>query len=58
MFYSKYFTDAMRAIRKVEFSNLKEEEMFVGEDICRFDELSWYAPHIVASNKLEVDQSI
>ena len=32
--------------------------MCVVEYIRRFDELSWYAPHMVATNELKVDQFI
>ena len=32
--------------------------MSVQEYICKFDELSQYAPHMVATNKLNVDQFI
>ena len=48
----------MIANRRAEFANLKQGEMFVAEYIRRFDELSWYAPHIVATNELKVDQFI
>ena len=56
LFYGKYFTDAMRASRRVEFANLKQDEMSVAEYIRKFDELSRYAPHMVATNELKVDQ--
>ena len=39
LFYGKYFTDAMRASRRIEFANLKQEEMSVAEYIRKFDEL-------------------
>ena len=56
LFYGKYFTDAMRASRRIEFAKLKQEEMSVAEYIRKFDELSRYAPHMVATNELKVDQ--
>ena len=46
----------MRASRRIEFANLKQEEMSVAEYIRKFDELSRYAPHMVATNELKVDQ--
>ena len=56
LFYGKYFFDAMRASRRVEFANLMQEEMFVAEYIRKFNELSQYVPHMVATNELKVDQ--
>ena len=58
LFYGKYFTDAMRASRRVEFANLKQGEMSVAEYIRKFDELSRYIPHMVATNELKVDKFI
>lgn len=45
----------MRA-RRIEFINLKQEEVFMVDYICKFNELSHYEPHIVATNELKVDQ--
>ena len=58
LFYGKYFTDTMKANRRAEFANLKQGGMSVTEYIRKFDELSRYAPHMVATNELKVDQFI
>ena len=58
MFYGKYFTDAMKANIRVEFGNLKQEGMSVAEYIHKFNDLSWYAPHMVVTNELKVDHFI
>ena len=39
LFYDKYFIDVMRANRRAEFANLKQEEMSIAEYIHRFNEL-------------------
>ena len=50
----------MRANKRVPFAfaNLKQEEMSVAEYIRRFDELSWYVPHMIATNESKVTQFI
>ena len=48
----------MRDNIKAEFANLKQGEMSIAEYIRRFDELSWYVPHIVATSELKADQFI
>ena len=55
LFYGKYFIDAMKANKRTEFANLKQGGMFVAKYIRKFDELSWYAPHMVDTNELKVD---
>ena len=39
----------------MEFANLKRGEMSVVEYINMFDELSRYAPHMIATNELKVN---
>ena len=58
MLYGKYFIDAMKANRRVEFANLKQGGMSVAEYICKFDELSWHAPYMVVTNELKMNQFI
>ena len=53
LFYGKYFTNAMKANRRVEFANLKQGGMYAAKYIRKFDELSWYEPHMVAINELK-----
>ena len=55
LFYGKYFTDAIKANRRAKFADLKQGGMSVAEYIRKFDELSRYAPHMVATNELKVD---
>ena len=55
MLYGKNFIDAIKPKKRAEFANLKQEGMSVVEYICKFNELSRYAPHMVATNELKVD---
>ena len=56
VFYEKYFNEAHRITKAAEFVTLKQGSMSVGEYIRKFEELSRFAPHMVATNQLKVNQ--
>ena len=58
LFEFKYITKAARVAKRKEFANLKQGDMSVDEYIRKFEELSRYAPHIVTTNELKVEQFV
>ena len=56
IFYRKYFSEAHRLAKAAEFTNLKQGGMSVCDYIKKFDELSRFAPHMVSTNELKVNQ--
>ena len=58
LFEVKYITKAARVAKRKEFANLKQGDMSVDEYIRKFEELSRYAPHLVNTNELKVEQFV
>ena len=58
LFEVKYVTKAARVAKRKEFANLKQGDMSVDEYIRKFEELSRYAPHLVTTNELKVEQFV
>ena len=56
IFYRKYFSEAYRLTKADEFTNLRQSGMSVCDYIKKFNELSHFAPHIVSTNELKVNQ--
>ena len=54
-FYNKYVSETVRSAKRREFVFLQQGMMFVLECIRKFDELSWYAPHMVGTEDLKKD---
>ena len=58
LFDVKYITKAARVAKRKEFANLKQGDMSVDEYIRKFEELSRYAPHLVGTNELKIEQFV
>ena len=56
IFYRKYFSEAHRLAKTAKFTNLRQGGMSVCDYIKKFDELSRFAPHMVGTNELKVNQ--
>ncbi|XP_024042657.1 uncharacterized protein LOC112099526 [Citrus clementina] len=54
-FYNNYFSETVRSTKRREFVYLQQGRMSVLEYIQKFDELSQYAPHMVATEDLKKD---
>src|SRR4051812_304409 len=51
LFLERHFPDTDREAYKIDFTNLKQEEMTVSEYAAKFIQLSHYAPHLVPTEK-------
>ena len=58
LFEIKYITKDARVAKRREFLNLKQEDMSVDEYIRKFEELSRYAPYLVGTNELKIEQFV
>ena len=58
LFDVKYITKAARVAKRKEFANLKQGDMSMDEYIRKFEELSRYAPHLVGTNELKIEQFV
>ena len=56
LFEMKYLTSSALREKRKEFVSLKQGDLSVDEYVRRFEELSRYAPHMVATETLKVDQ--
>lgn len=56
IFYQKYFSITHWSTKIVEFINIKQEGQLMIDYIRKFDESSRFAPHMVSTNALSVDQ--
>ena len=54
-FYNKYILETVPLAKRREFVYLQQERIFVLEYIQKVDELSRYAPHMVAMEDLKKD---
>ena len=54
-FYNKYFSKTVRSAKRREFVYLQQGMMYVLEYIQKFDELSLYAPYMLAMEDLKND---
>ena len=55
-FYRKYLSEGHRLAKAAEFTNLRQGCMSVCDYIKKFNQLSRFAPHMVGTNELKVNQ--
>src|SRR5262249_21384579 len=53
MFFEKYFPPTYRNQMSIQFLEIQQGENSVDEYIAHFDNLSWFAPHMVSTNALQ-----
>ena len=53
-FYEKYFPDSVRDKKELEFQQLKQRDLTVGQYEAKFTELARFAPHLIEEDSKKV----